>query len=158
MKSIMPVAMVLAAIASTAPDIAGAQETNCGAQCAVGSVLPNAASPAPSTSDDAAQAIGEMLGDKMLSTATTAVATRAPLDDTTRSSFMTGMTIAGGALNSYFKPTVTGIMTTGGSLGSSMGSGAAGGLTSGAPLGGGTMTSGPLGAIGGVIDGIASGH
>jgi len=159
MKSIMRAATVLAVITATAPGIVDAQEANCRGQCdGIGTVVANTASPAASTSDDPAKTIGELLGNQTLSTVTTVVVTHAPLDDTTRSSFITGMTVAEGAVNGDVRPTVEAAVSIGGSLGGGIGSGIAGTMGAGTSLGGSIVPLGPLAALGGALNGIASGN
>jgi hypothetical protein len=157
MKWIMRVATVFATITSTAPSIVYAQQTNCSEQCdGAGVVVANTSLPT-STFDNGAKAIGELVGDKTLSNVTTVVTTDVPLDDTTRSSFVTGMTTAGGALNSYAKPTVEAAIGIGGSPGGAIGSGAASAMGAGTSVGGSMMPTGPLAALGGTLNRITSG-
>ncbi len=155
MKSIMRAASVLAMITATTPGIANVSDTNCSGPCdGVGTIVTNNPSSA-SSSDEASKAIGELVGDKTLSTVTTIVATHAPLDETTRSAFVSGMATAGGALNSDVRPTVEAAMGIGGSLGGGIGSGTAGTTGLGTALGG---ALGPVAALGGALGGLASGH
>jgi hypothetical protein len=158
MKWIMRVAMIFATITSTAPSIVYAQQTNCSEQCdGAGVVVANTSLPT-SKFDNGAKAVGELVGDNALSNVTTVVTTNVPLDDTTRSNFITGMTAAGGALNSYAKPTVEAAIGIGGSLGGGIGSGAASTMGAGTSLGGSMMPTAPLAALGGTLSRITSGN
>jgi hypothetical protein len=159
MKSIVRVAAFLGVIVVVAPAMVGAQEADCSAQCnGNGTVDLNTATSASRASDIGANVIGEMVGDKTLSSVTTVVVAQGSLDDTSASSLSSAIAAAGGALDRSAKPTVEAAVSLGASLGGSIAAGGAGPIGTGTPLNASIMLAGPMAALGGALNGIASSH